>query len=115
MIKDIIEEKTATLEKSLNKKFNKVVKALIQNINGKISERERIDICNKMNQDGINEIRQTLNATAQIVAREVLRKVRGGSVKLDVGTDQRSRRWIELPDLERHLQSLEEEIISNSN
>ena len=60
MPKDTVEEILATLEKSLEEKFNKVVKALIQNINGTFSEGERKDICNKLNQDGINEIRDAL-------------------------------------------------------
>jgi hypothetical protein len=118
MLKDIIEEKTATLEKSLNEKFNKVVKALIQNINGKISEGERIDICNKMNQDGINEIRQALNATSQIVAREVLRKVREGVPKEipsmpDLCIDSHEG-WLRSKNtLLDHIQSLEDELVIN--
>jgi hypothetical protein len=53
------------------------------------------------------QLENVLVETAQLVAREVLSKVREGSIHLAVGTDQQNRRWIELPDLERYLQTLE--------
>lgn len=70
-----IEEMVGKLETSLEAKFNLVVRALIQNINGTITEGERMDICNKLNQDGINEVRTTLTEAHQAGIDEAVEKV----------------------------------------
>lgn len=97
---DIIRE----LEQSLEAKFNLVVKALIQNINGTISEGERKDICNKLNQDGINDIRKALQAkdaereraveeAHQAVIEEVVRVIEGRMEEWAALEHDRWRRW----------------------
>lgn len=70
-----IKEMVENIEKSLEAKFNLVVRALIQNINGTITEGERMDICNKLNQDGINEIRQALAEAHQAGIDEAVENI----------------------------------------
>ena len=60
-----IEEVVEELDKQLEYLFNDAVKQIIKQIKGKISEGERKDYLNKLEQDGINNIRQTLTAHGQ--------------------------------------------------
>ena len=65
-IEDAVEE----LEKEINELFNEAVKAIVAQVKGKMSEGERKDRLNKLGQDGVNKIRQTLTSIADQSKRE---------------------------------------------